>query len=76
MSHDLTSYLILLIQSLFIKKGGTVFDNCKVTAIHPGDIITLETNKGKFKAKKIVITAGTYNNKATILQTRVIRHMH
>lgn len=53
-------------QSLFIKKGGKIFDNCQVTAIRPGDIITLETNKGSFNARKIVITAGllkygTYN---------------
>ena len=58
MSYDLATLFISFMQSLFIKKGGTIFDNCKVTAIHPGDTVTLETNKGNYRARKIVITAG------------------
>ena len=59
MSKLLSFYFI---QSLFVKKGGTVFDSCQVTSINPGNVITLDTNKESFKARKIVITAGLLRN--------------
>lgn len=34
-------------------------DNCQVTAIHPGgNITTLDTSKGSYQARRVVITAG------------------
>ena len=31
-----------------------------MTEIIPGDLVTVETNKGSFKARKVVITAGPW----------------
>ena len=37
-------------------------DNHKVTGVIPGDIIVVETDKGIFKAKKVIVAAGTWTN--------------
>ena len=40
--------------------GGTLLDRHQVTEIVPGDLVTVVTNRGHFKAKSVVIAAGTW----------------
>lgn len=47
-------------QDQFQKYGGTLLENHKVTEIIPGDVVTVVTNRGTFKAKNIVIAAGPW----------------
>ena len=48
------------IQDQFQKHGGTLLDNHKVTEIIPGDVVTVVTDRGTFKAKNVVIAAGPW----------------
>lgn len=47
-------------QQEFLKLGGTLLDNHQVTEIIPGDIVTVVTNRGSFRAKNVVIAAGPW----------------
>jgi len=71
------SYIIFL-KSLFIKSGGKIIDNCKVTSVHPGDIITLKTDKEDFKARKVVLTAGglTLNYVRRHVDVKLVNWVH
>ena len=50
-------------QSLFVQAGGTLLDRHEVTGIVPGQMIKVETIKGTFMSKKVVVTAGAWTNK-------------
>ena len=43
-----------------MKGGGVIKDYHKVTDIVPGEVVTVKTNKGTFKGRKVVITAGPW----------------
>ena len=43
---------------MFTKTGGEFFDCHPVTGIEPGDVVTVKSNKGDIKAKKVLITVG------------------
>ena len=45
---------------MFIKNGGEFLDSYPVTSIVPGDVVTVKSNKGDIKAKKVLITVGMY----------------
>ena len=38
-------------------------DNHRVTRIIPGPVVTVETDKTSFRAKRIIVTAGAWTNK-------------
>ena len=38
-------------------------DKHKVTRIIPGTVVTVETEKTSFRAKRIIVTAGAWTNK-------------
>ena len=40
--------------------GGKLLDRHEVTEIIPGDIVTVVTNRGLFKANNVVIAAGPW----------------
>ena len=42
--------------------GGQLLDCHKVTGLVPGPVVTVETDKGSFKAKKVIVTAGAWAN--------------
>lgn len=47
-----------------MRNGGRLLDQHKVTRIDPtGPTVTIETNKGVFRSKKVIITAGAWTNK-------------
>ena len=52
--------LLYFTQLEFEKLGGLFLDNHRVTKIIPGDLVTIETNKGTFKARNVVIAAGPW----------------
>ena len=43
---------------MFVRNGGKFLDCHPVTGIVPGDVVTVQSNRGDVKAKKIVITVG------------------
>ncbi|XP_066914495.1 peroxisomal sarcosine oxidase-like isoform X1 [Clytia hemisphaerica] len=48
-------------QTLYKEAGGVLHDNEQVKQIIPGnDLVTVVTNKSQFKAKSLVITAGSF----------------
>ena len=47
-------------QQEFMNLRGTLLDNHQVTEIIPGDIVTVVTNRGTFKAKNVVLAAGPW----------------
>ena len=51
---------IVPFQELFVRYGGKLLARHRVTGIIPGDLITVQTDKGSFEAKKVIITAGAW----------------
>ena len=58
---------MLVLQDQFVKLGGTLHDEEKVHKVIPGSLITVETTKDRYKARKVVITTGRFGN---------FRHLH
>jgi len=52
-------------QTVFQRNGGKLLDEVKVDRILPGKIVTVCTNKGNFRARSVVITAGPWTSKLT-----------
>ena len=52
--------LFVIVQQLYLERGGTLLEKHKVTKIQPGDIISIVTNQGTFQTKKLVLTAGAW----------------
>lgn len=50
-------------QDQFIAHGGILQDEEKVLRIVPGNIVTVVTNKGQYRAKSVAITAGPWSAK-------------
>ena len=53
----------LSVQDQFIAHGGILQDEEKVLRIVPGNIVTVVTNKGQYRAKSVAITAGPWSAK-------------
>ena len=60
---SLSSISVFLPQELFVSHGGVLQDNHRVTRIIPGPVVTVETDKTSFRAKRIIVTAGAWTNK-------------
>ncbi|KAK0135827.1 Peroxisomal sarcosine oxidase [Merluccius polli] len=50
------------VQGQFQKLGGIITDGQKVTDIRPGDLVTVMTSGGVYRAKNLVVTAGCWTN--------------
>ena len=55
-------FMLYPFQTLYISNGGQLLDYHRVLRVIPGPVITIETDRGSFKSKKIVITAGAWTN--------------
>ncbi|XP_043910374.1 peroxisomal sarcosine oxidase isoform X2 [Protopterus annectens] len=53
---------LLTVQKLFQDMGGVIRDREKVIDIQPGNLVTVKTASGAYKAKSLVITAGPWTN--------------
>ena len=52
-------YLFLtVLKNQFVRFGGVLRDNEKVTDIVPGEIIHVKTNKALYKTRKLILTPG------------------
>ncbi|XP_070587648.1 peroxisomal sarcosine oxidase [Erythrolamprus reginae] len=49
-------------KDLFQRQGGLLRDGEKVLQILPGSVLTITTSRGKYQAKRLVITAGAWTN--------------
>ena len=49
-------------QELFVRHGGEFLDRRKVIGIVPGPVVTVQTEKGGFKAKRVILTVGPWTN--------------
>ena len=48
-------------QNLFVRNGGILLDNHQVIDIHStGQGVTVVTNKGAFRGRKLVLTPGSW----------------
>ena len=56
--HFTSLFLTVLIKNQFVKFGGVLRDNEKVTDIVPGEIVHVKTNKALYKTRKIILTPG------------------
>lgn len=56
----LANKCLLAVQDQFVKFGGVLHDNEKVTEIIPGQIVEVKTNKGRYKSKTVVLTPGPW----------------
>lgn len=45
-----------------MKHGGKLLDEHRVIGILPGSMVTVQTEKGDFRAKKLILTAGAWTN--------------
>ena len=52
-----------MIQELFTCNGGQLLDHHKVLRLVPGPVVIVETDRGTFKSKRVIITAGAWTNK-------------
>ena len=52
---------VLVIQERFVAAGGELRDEHAVTEIVPGQVITVRTDKGSFRTKKLVVTVGAWS---------------
>ncbi|KAJ3590413.1 hypothetical protein NHX12_008364 [Muraenolepis orangiensis] len=50
------------VQGQFQKLGGIIKDGQEVTGIEPGDLVTVRTSGGVYRAKNLVVTAGCWTN--------------
>ena len=55
-----TIILMLLLQDLFVKHGGTLQECEQVLEIIPGTVVTVKTNKGTYTARHLVLTPGPW----------------
>jgi sarcosine oxidase/L-pipecolate oxidase len=54
------------LQDLFIQYGGHLLDNHRVTGIVPaGQTVTVQTERGNFTSKIVILTTGAWTNKIT-----------
>lgn len=49
-------------QDLFQRHEGVLRDGEKVLQILPGSVVTVTTDRGKYRAKRLVVTAGAWTN--------------
>ena len=66
---------------MILQYGGRIRDCEEVRCIEPGDVVTVVTNQGRYKARSLVITAGSWTNKLTTplglnLPLTVITYLH
>ena len=54
--------LFCLHQELFVRHGGELLDRHKVIGIVPGPVVTVQTEKGDFKANRVILTVGPWTN--------------
>ncbi|KAG1691492.1 Peroxisomal sarcosine oxidase [Nymphon striatum] len=54
---------VAAVQKLFKKYDGELLDDCTVTNIDPGIIVTVKTTKGDFKTESLVVCSGTWTKK-------------
>ena len=58
---------------MFVKNGGKLLVQHRVTGIKPGAIVTVETDKGvSFQAKKLIVTAGPWTKNLVQAATGII----
>ncbi|XP_039174970.1 peroxisomal sarcosine oxidase [Crotalus tigris] len=50
------------VQDLFQRHEGVLRDGEKVLQILPGSVVTVKTDRGKYRAKRLVVTAGAWTN--------------
>ncbi|XP_058018991.1 peroxisomal sarcosine oxidase isoform X1 [Ahaetulla prasina] len=50
------------VQDLFQRHRGVLRDGEKVLQILPGSVVTVTTSRGKYQAKRLVVTAGAWTN--------------
>ena len=50
----------IFFQQLFHHHGGVLYDGQKVIAVHPGAVVTVVTNQGRYRAKKVVLNPGPW----------------
>ncbi|KAK9412635.1 peroxisomal sarcosine oxidase [Crotalus adamanteus] len=50
------------VQDLFQRHEGVLRDGEKVLQILPGSVVTVTTDRGKYRAKRLVVTAGAWTN--------------
>lgn len=60
-SCNIAPLIIVPPQRLFLDRGGELLDHHRVTSITPGPIITVTTEQGEFKTKKLVVTVGPWS---------------
>ncbi|XP_063151298.1 peroxisomal sarcosine oxidase [Candoia aspera] len=51
-----------VVQDLFQSHQGTLRDGEKVLRIFPGPVVTVTTNRGRYQAKRLVVTAGAWTS--------------
>ena len=56
----LVGFSLLYLQDVFVKNGGKFLDCHLITGIEPGNVVTVKSNRGDIKAKKVIITVGEY----------------
>ena len=60
--HLLELYVLPLFQELFVRYGGKILDGHRVTGIVPGPMVTVQTDKGDFRAKRLILAMGAWTN--------------
>lgn len=54
------THCLYFIQDMFRKNGGILKDNEGVTNITPGSVIIVQTSKGQYSCKSIILTVGPW----------------
>ncbi|KAK3091293.1 hypothetical protein FSP39_018701 [Pinctada imbricata] len=52
---------LLAFQTLFKKHGGEIKDGEKVETVSPGDICSIQTSKGEYRCRHLVLTTGPWS---------------
>lgn len=53
-------FFFLFVQDQFVKNGGTLVDEAQVNSITPGQINQVNTPKGTFQARNVVLCLGPW----------------
>ena len=61
-NNDACLYGCLCFKGQFLKLGGIIKDGQKVSDIKPGALVTVTASGGVYRAKNLVLTAGSWTN--------------
>ena len=56
---------ILPLQTIYKSRGGVLLDGAKMESVETGDIVSVRTTRGTFRARSVILAGGPWMKKIT-----------